>query len=70
MMNDDDKNLDKTLNRLIMGGAALVGLCVLAGTYDAGFQAGKDSKPTIVHGDYTINNSINLNSDDAGSLTK
>jgi hypothetical protein len=71
-MNDDDKNLDKTLNRLMIGGAALVGLSLLAGTYDAGYQAGaKDIKlPTIVHGNYTINNSINLNSDDAGSVSK
>lgn len=70
-MNDDDKNLDKTLNRLMIGGAVLVGLCVLAGTYDAGYQSGaKETKPTIVHGNYTVNNSINLNSSDAGSVSE
>lgn len=72
MLSDDDKNLDKTLERLMVGGAALVGICILAGTYDAGYQAGvnETKTPTIVHGDYTVNNSINLNSNDAGSVTK
>lgn len=63
MMTDDDKDLDKTLNRLIIGGAALVGLSILAGTYDAGYQAGaKETKPTIIHGNVTINNHSNNSS--------
>jgi len=69
---NDDKDFDKSLNRLMIGGAALVGLTILAGTYDAGYQSGaKENKaPTVVHGNYTVNNSINLNSSDAGSVTK
>ena len=71
-MNDDDKNLDKTLNRLMIGGAALTSALIIAGAYDVGYQAGvrQVKAPTIVHGDYTVNNSINLGSDDAGSVAK
>lgn len=70
-MLDNDKTLDKTLNRLMIGGAALTSALIVAGAYDAGYQSGaKQVKPTIVHGNYTVNNSINLNSSDAGSVTK
>lgn len=64
MINDDDKNFDKnfdkTLNRLMIGGATLVGFSILAGTYDAGYQAGaKETKPITIHGNLTINNNSN-----------
>ena len=71
-MTEDDKNLDKTLNRLMIGGAVLTSALIIAGAYDAGYQSGaKETKtPTIVHGNYTVNNSINLGSSDAGSVAK
>ena len=70
MLNDDDKELDKTLNRLMIGGAVLAGLSILAGTYDAGYQAGaKETKPTIIHGNVTINNHSN-NSSQPDALRK
>jgi hypothetical protein len=71
-MTDDDKNLDKNLTRIMIGGAALTSALIIAGAYDVGYQAGvrQVKAPTIVHGDYTVNNSFNLSSDDAGSVTK
>jgi len=71
-MNDDDKVFEKAMSRIMIGGGILASTLILAGTYDAGYQAGakENIKPTIVHGDYTINNSINLNSSDAGSIAK
>ena len=71
-MTDDDKNLDKNLTRIMIGGAMLTSALIIAGAYDVGYQAGvrQVKAPTIVHGDYTVNNSINLNSSDAGSVSK
>lgn len=71
-MTDDDKNLDKNLTRIMIVGAMLTSALIIAGAYDVGYQAGvkRVPQPTIVHGDMTINNSFNLNSDDAGSVTK
>lgn len=63
MLNDDDKNLDKTLNRLMIGGAALTSALFIAGAYDVGYQAGARETETkgsvTVHGDLTINNHSN-----------
>ncbi|MBE9163991.1 hypothetical protein [Tychonema sp. LEGE 06208] len=60
-MLDDDKNLDKTLNRLMIGGAALTSALIIAGAYDAGYQSGRKETqaPITVHGDLTINNNSN-----------
>lgn len=71
-MNDDDKVFEKTMNRIMIGGGILASSLIIAGAYDAGYQSGaKENKaPTVVHGNYTVNNSINLNSSDAGSVTK
>lgn len=70
--NDDDKNLDKNLTRIMIGGAILANTLIIAGAYDAGYQSGvrQNKAPITVHGDYTVNNSINLGSDDAGSIAK
>ncbi|MEG5066772.1 hypothetical protein QUB33_24455 [Microcoleus sp. B3-A4] len=64
MTNDDDKNLDKTLNRLMIGGAALTSALIIAGAYDAGYQSGRkeSTAPITVHGDLTINNNSNNSS--------
>lgn len=49
-MNDlNDKDLDKTLNRLMIGGAALTSALIIAGAYDAGYQAGaRENKAPII----------------------
>jgi len=59
----DDKNLAK----ILIGGALLTNTLVFAVGYDTGYQSGakRIPAPIVVHGDLTINNSINLNSDDA-----
>ena len=74
-MTDDDKNLDKTLNRLMIGGAALTSALIIAGAYDVGYQAGaretETQAPITVHGNVTINNnSNNQNSSQPTSLAK
>ncbi|MEG4589697.1 hypothetical protein QUA54_31450 [Microcoleus sp. MOSTC5] len=68
----DDDNFDKNLTKIMVGGALVAGTLVFAVGYDTGYQSGakRVPEPTIVHGNLTINNSINLNSDDAGSVTK
>ena len=72
MLNDDDKDFDKNLTKIMVGGAPVAGTLVFAIGYDTGYQSGakRVSEPTIIHGNVTINNSINLNSDDAGSVSK
>ena len=64
MIDTDDKNLDKTLNRLMIGGAALTSALIIAGAYDVGYQAGarKIQAPITVHGNVTINNNSNNSS--------
>lgn len=71
-MLDDDKNLDKNLTRIMIGGAVLGSALIIAGAYDVGYQAGvrQVKAPTTIHGNVTINNSINLDSDGAGSVSK
>jgi hypothetical protein len=56
----------------MVGGAIVTGTLILAVGYDTGYQSGakRVPEPTIVHGNLTINNSINLNSDGAGSVSK
>jgi len=66
-MNDDDKNL----TRAMIGGAVLVNILLFAVGYDAGHEAAsKQTQPTIIFGNQTINNSNNFNSSDAGSISK
>jgi hypothetical protein len=67
-MNDDDKNL----TRAIIGGAVLVNILVFAVGYDAGHEAAsKQTQPTIIHGNLTINNnSNNFNSNQPTPLAK
>ncbi|MBD1825937.1 hypothetical protein NDI43_27500 [Microcoleus vaginatus GB2-A3] len=71
MLNDDD-NFDKNLTKIMVGGVLIGGALVFAVGYDTGYQSGakRVPEPTIIHGNVTINNSINLNSDDAGSVSK
>ena len=71
MIDTDDKNLDKTLNRLMIGGAALTSALIIAGAYDVGYQAGarKIQAPITVHGNVTINNNSN-NSSQPDALQK
>lgn len=71
-MLDDDKDFDKNLTKIMVGGALLTNALVFAVGFDTGYQSGakRVPKPTIIHGNVTINNSINLNSDDAGSVSK
>ncbi|MEG4087539.1 hypothetical protein [Microcoleus sp. POL10_C6] len=68
----DDDNFDKNLTKIMVGSALVAGTLVFAVGYDTGYQSGakRVPEPTIIHGNVTINNSINLNSDDAGSVTK
>ncbi|MEG4582973.1 hypothetical protein QUA71_25655 [Microcoleus sp. MON1_C5] len=72
MLDDDDKNFDKNLTKIMVGGVLIGGALVFAVGYDTGYQSGakRVPEPTIIHGNVTINNSINLNSDDAGSVSK
>ena len=72
MLDDDDKNFDKNLTKIMVGGAIVTGTLIFAVGYDTGYQSGakRVPEPTIVHGNLTINNSINLNSEDAGSVSK
>ena len=72
MLDDDDKNFDKNLTKIMVGGAIVIGTLIFAVGYDTGYQSGakRVPEPTIVHGNLTINNSINLNSEDAGSVSK
>jgi len=67
-MNDDDKNL----TRAIIGGGVLVNILVFAVGYDAGHEAAsKQTQPTIIHGNLTINNnSNNFNSSQPTPLAK
>ena len=71
-MLDDDKAFDKNLTKIMVGGALLTNALVFAVGFDTGYQSGakRVPEPTIIHGNVTINNSINLNSDDAGSVSK
>ena len=68
-MTDDD---DKNLTRLMIGGAVLVNVLVFAVGYDAGHEAAsKQTQPTIVHGNLTINNnSNNFNSSQPTTVEK
>ena len=72
MLNDDDKDFDKNVTKIMVGGALVAGTLIFAVGYDTGYQSGakRVPEPTIIHGNVTINNSINLNSDDAGSVTE
>ena len=71
-MLDDDKDFDKNVTKIMVGGALVAGTLIFAVGYDTGYQSGakRVPEPTIIHGNVTINNSINLNSDDAGSVSK
>jgi hypothetical protein len=68
----DDDNFDKNLTKIMVGGALVAGTLIFAVGYDTGYQSGakRVPEPTIIHGNVTIDNSINLNSDGAGSLAK
>lgn len=72
MLDDDDKNFDKNLTKIMVSGAIVTGTLIFAVGYDTGYQSGakRVPEPTIVHGNLTINNSINLNSNGAGSVSK
>ena len=68
----DDDQIDKNLTKIMVGGALVGGALVFAVGFDVGYQTGakRVPEPTIIHGNVTINNSINLNSNDAGSVAK
>ncbi|MEG3922227.1 hypothetical protein QUA07_24375 [Microcoleus sp. T3_A4] len=68
----DDDNFEKSATKIMIGGALVAGTLIFAVGYDTGYQSGakRVPEPTIIHGNVTINNSINLNSNDAGSVTK
>ncbi len=68
----DDDQIDKNLTKIMVGGALVAGTLIFAVGYDTGYQSGakRVPEPTIIHGNVTINNSINLNSDGAGSVAK
>lgn len=73
MTDDDDKNLDKNLKKIMIGGAIIANTLIIVGAYDAGYQsASRQAKSTItVHGNLTINNnSNNQNSSQPTSLAK
>lgn len=64
MLNNDDKDFDKTLKQIIIGGAVLANSLIIAGAYDVGYQAGvkQNKAPITVHGNVTINNNSNNSS--------
>jgi hypothetical protein len=61
MLNDDDKDFDKNLTKIIVGGAVMSGALVFAVGFDIGYQTGakRTPEPTIIHGDVIINNHSN-----------
>ena len=61
MMNDDDKDLDKSATKIMIGGALVAGTLIFAVGYDSGYQSGakRVPEPTIIHGNLTINNNSN-----------
>ena len=68
----DDENFDKNLTKIMVGGVLVGGALVFAVGFDVGYQTGakRVPEPTIIHGNVTINNSINLDSDGAGSVSE
>jgi hypothetical protein len=72
-MLDDDKNFDKNVTRLMIGGALLTNALAFAVGYDTGYQSGAKRlpEPITVHGNLTINNnSNNFNSSQPTALDK
>jgi hypothetical protein len=71
MMNDDDRNFDKNVTKIMVGGALVAGTLIFAVGYDTGYQSGakRVPEPTIIHGNVTINNNSN-NSSQPLPLTK
>ncbi len=71
-MIDDDKNFDKFLDKVVIGAAIIGSTLIFAVGYDAGHQsAKKETQPTIIHGNVTINNhSNNSNSSQPTPLKK
>ncbi len=61
MLNDDDKNFDRNVTRVIIGSVLLTNVLVFAAGYDTGYQNGvkRATEPTIIHGNLTINNNSN-----------
>jgi hypothetical protein len=61
MLNDDDKDFDKNLTKIMVGGAIVSGALVFAVGFDVGYQSGAKRVPgqTIIHGNLTINNNSN-----------
>ena len=45
MLDDDDKNFDKNVTRLMVGGALVGGALVFAVGFDTGYQAGAKRVP-------------------------
>jgi len=64
MMNDDDRDLDKNVTKIMVGGALVAGALIFAVGYDTGYQSGakRVPEPTIIHGSVTINNNNSNNS--------
>ena len=72
-MLDDDKDFDKNLTKIMVGGALLTNALVFAVGFDTGYQSGakRVPEPTIIHGNVTINNnSNNFNSSQPTYLDK
>jgi hypothetical protein len=72
-MNDDDKDFDKNVTKIMVGGALVAGTLIFAVGYDTGYQSGakRVPEPTIIHGNVTINNnSNNFNSSQPTHLDK
>jgi hypothetical protein len=72
-MNDDDKDFDKNVTKIMVGGALVAGTLIFAVGYDTDYQSGakRVPEPTIIHGNVTINNnSNNFNSSQPTHLDK
>ncbi|MEG4407984.1 hypothetical protein [Microcoleus sp. MON2_D5] len=72
-MNDDDKDFDKNVTKIMVGGALVAGTLIFAVGYDTGYQSGakRVPEPTIIHGNLTIiNNSNNHSSSQPTALDK
>ncbi len=72
MLDDNDKDFDKNVTRLMVGGALVAGTLIFAVAYDTGYQSGakRVPEPTIIHGNVTINNNSNNSTSQPTPLAK
>jgi hypothetical protein len=72
MMNDDDKDFDKSATKIMIGGALVAGTLIFAVGYDSGYQSGakRVPEPIVIHGNLTNNHTNSNNSSQSVPLVK